>query len=91
MTTCPKCGYQCSDSPCAKCGEYITFASSTGSVLGIECPWPESVWPMTEKQYVKAVPDPVLRTAISGFLMRRGWEVAVKQMQEAQNAEVSHE
>ncbi len=53
--------------------------------LSIECPWPKSVWPMTEKQYVKAVPDPQTRTAISGFLMRRGWEVAVMQIKEAQN------
>jgi hypothetical protein len=47
-----------------------------------ECPWPESVWPMTAQQYVAAVPDPAQRTAISGFLMRRGWEVAVKQIEE---------
>lgn len=40
------------------------------------CPWPKDVWPMTEEEYVKAVPDPQTRTAISGFLMRRGWELA---------------
>lgn len=53
-----------------------------------ECPWPEDVWPMTEEQYVAAIPDPNLRTALSGFLMRRGWLVASydiqKRMEEAQ-------
>jgi len=39
------------------------------------CPWPESIWPMTDDEYVKAVPDPILRTAISGYLMRCGWEL----------------
>jgi hypothetical protein len=52
--------------------------------IKIPCPWPKKIWPMTEAQYVKAVPDPKLRTAISGFLMRRGWEVAIRQMKEAQ-------
>jgi hypothetical protein len=45
-----------------------------------ECPWPESVWPMTDDEYVKAVPDPKKRTAISGFLMRKGWELCRKEM-----------
>jgi len=45
-----------------------------------ECPWPVSIWPMTEAEYVKAVPDPHLRTAISGFLMRQGWESYERQM-----------
>lgn len=40
------------------------------------CPWPRAVWPMTEAEYVSAVPDPATRTSISGFLMRRGWELA---------------
>jgi hypothetical protein len=40
------------------------------------CPWPRDLWPMTEAEYVAAVPDPETRTAISGFLMRRGWERA---------------
>jgi hypothetical protein len=32
---------------------------------------------MTEAEYVAAVPNERLRTAISGFLMRKGWEVAM--------------
>ena len=40
-----------------------------------ECPWPADVWPMTKEEYAKAIPDPKLRTAISGFLMRLGWEL----------------
>jgi hypothetical protein len=41
-----------------------------------QCPWPADIWTMTEDEYVKAVPDPALRTRISGFLMRYGWEIA---------------
>lgn len=40
------------------------------------CPWPKDIWTMTKEEYVKAVPDHNLRTAISGFLMRLGWELA---------------
>lgn len=47
------------------------------------CPYPEDVFPMTDKEYVKAVPDPKLRTAISGFLMREGWRVAEGQVYDA--------
>ncbi|MEI6153627.1 MAG: hypothetical protein WCQ90_06030 [Deltaproteobacteria bacterium] len=50
-----------------------------------ECPWPEEVWPMTDDEYVQAIPDPKLRTAISGFLMRKGWEICVKQLEERRN------
>ena len=46
-----------------------------------ECPWPEDVWPMTKAEYVNAVPDPNVRTAISGFLMREGWELCIKQLE----------
>ena len=42
---------------------------------------------MTEAEYVSAVPDPNLRTAISGFLMRLGWKIAMKQVKEAQVGE----
>ncbi len=48
-----------------------------------ECPWPETVFSMTEEEYVNAVPDPATRTAISGFLMRRGWEVASQDIHES--------
>jgi hypothetical protein len=41
-----------------------------------KCPWPADIWTMTDVEYVKVVADPELRTAISGFLMRRGWELA---------------
>ena len=48
----------------------------------LRCPWPESVWPMTDAEYVKAVPDDNLRTGISGYLMRAGWTIAVDAMKE---------
>jgi hypothetical protein len=47
------------------------------------CPWPESAWPMTEAEYIKAVPDPHQRTAISGAVMRWGWELAQTTVNEA--------
>ena len=47
-----------------------------------KCPWPAEVWPMTQEEYVKAVPDPKLRTAISGRLMRVGWELCEKDVWE---------
>lgn len=40
------------------------------------CPYPEDIFTMTREEYVKAVPDKQLRTAISGLLMRLGWEAA---------------
>lgn len=48
-----------------------------------KCPYPEDIFTMTDDEYVKAVPDPLLRTRISGFLMRKGWEVAETQIIEA--------
>lgn len=42
------------------------------------CPWPEDVWAMTVEDYVRAVPDEKTRTAISGLLMRMGWNCALK-------------
>lgn len=45
-----------------------------------QCPWPESVWTMTEAEYVRAVPDPDQRTAISGAVMRWGWRLMEKYM-----------
>ena len=44
------------------------------------CPWPEDVWTMTKEEYAKAIPDPKLRTAISGFVMRLGWELAEEEI-----------
>ena len=37
---------------------------------------------MTENDYAEAVPNRGLRTAVSGFLMRQGWELAIKQIKE---------
>lgn len=44
------------------------------------CPYKNKVFPMTSEQYVKAVPDPHMRTAISGYLMREGWCVFENQL-----------
>jgi len=48
-----------------------------------ECPYPESVFPMTIEEYVKAIPDPRLRTAISGSLGREFWNIASEAIWEA--------
>jgi hypothetical protein len=54
--------------------------------MDLQCPWPEDIWTMTDEQYVKAVPNEDLRTAISGFLMRKGWEIALMQVSDFLNA-----
>jgi len=48
-----------------------------------ECPWPVDVWPMTDAEYAETVPDECQRTAISGYLMRLGWELCVKALERA--------
>ncbi|HUS40043.1 MAG TPA: hypothetical protein VMX74_11360 [Pirellulales bacterium] len=42
--------------------------------LPVPCPWPRDIFPMTPMQYADAVPDEVMRTAISGLMSRHGWE-----------------
>lgn len=39
-------------------------------------PYPISVFPISEDRYPEIVPDPGLRTALSGMLGRRFWDVA---------------
>ena len=39
-------------------------------------PYPEDIFPATVADYVKAVPDESLRTALSGALGRRFWSIA---------------
>ena len=46
------------------------------SAKPLDCPWPADVWQMTPEQYCRLVPDEIERTAVSGYLMRRGWELA---------------
>lgn len=59
--------------------------------LQADCPWPEDVWPMTTQEYVAAVPDEGLRTAISGFLMRQGWNLRERALKTALAAEAEAE
>jgi hypothetical protein len=47
-----------------------------------ENPYPKSIFPMSDEEYVKAIPDERLRTAISGYMARFGWNIAFKQMKE---------
>ena len=46
-------------------------------------PYPESVFPMTDEEYIKAIPDPVLRTAISGYSGRWVFEMASRMFYKA--------
>jgi hypothetical protein len=48
-----------------------------------ENPYPEDIFPMTIDEYVAAIPDPHLRTAISGCLARFGWRIAETQIWDA--------
>ena len=46
-------------------------------------PYPESIFPMPEGRYPEIVPDPELRTALSGMLGRRFWDIASDTIREA--------
>ncbi|KAF0148764.1 MAG: hypothetical protein FD143_2846 [Ignavibacteria bacterium] len=48
-----------------------------------ENPYPESVFPMTEDEYVEAIPDPHKRTAISGFMGRYVFEATKRRFIES--------
>ena len=39
-------------------------------------PYPESVFPMRRSEYQNIVPDPKIRTALSGMLGREFWDIA---------------
>ena len=45
-----------------------------------QCPWPEKVWPMDLDRYIEAVPNPNVRGAVSGYLMREGWRLAMDEV-----------
>ncbi len=46
-------------------------------------PYPETIFPMTVDEYVKEIPDELLRTRISGCLGRLFWEIASTSIMEA--------
>ncbi len=48
-------------------------------IQNINNPYPESVFPMTTKDYVKAIPDEHKRTAISGYCGRLFWDLAINE------------
>ena len=50
-------------------------------------PYPEDIFTMTREQYIEAVPDPGLRTAITGCLARWAWGVASDMIWDALRAE----
>jgi len=39
-------------------------------------PYPVEIFPMPREEYSEIVPDPHLRTALSGMLGREFWEIA---------------
>lgn len=46
-------------------------------------PYPDIIFPMTVDEYVKEIPDKLLRTRISGCLGRLFWEIASKSIWDA--------
>jgi hypothetical protein len=53
------------------------------TISKLQCPWPTDIFPISVEQYVERVPDPQDRTAISGLLMRMGWEHAIQSVKDA--------
>lgn len=51
-------------------------------------PYSESVFPMPREQYPNIVPNPELRTALSGMLGREFWEIASETIWEAMIAAI---
>lgn len=47
-----------------------------------ECPYPVDIFPMDLERYPEIVPDPDVRTALSGVLGRFFWELAERQIWE---------
>lgn len=41
-----------------------------------KCPYNEKIFPMKRDRYAEIVPDPKVRTALSGMLGREFWEIA---------------
>ena len=60
----------------------IDVVNALQLIDAMQTPYPVSVWPMTNEQYAEAIPDPHLRTAISGYLARFGWEIAINQVRD---------
>ena len=48
-------------------------------IQNINNPYPESVFPMTTKDYVKAIPNEHKRTTISGYCGRLFWDLAINE------------
>ncbi len=48
-----------------------------------QCPYPESVFPLPKEKYEEIVPDPKMRTALSGMLGREFWNIASESIWEA--------
>ena len=46
-------------------------------------PYPASIFPMARERYPEIVPDPQLRTALSGMLGREFWDIASEMIWEA--------
>lgn len=46
-------------------------------------PYPESIFPMPEERYPEIMPDPELRTSLSGMLGRKFWNIASEDIWEA--------
>lgn len=48
-----------------------------------ENPYPKSVFTMPSERYIEVVPDPDIRTGLSGMLGREFWDIASEEIWEA--------
>jgi len=53
-------------------------------------PYPIEIFPMTIDEYIEQIPDPILRTAISGYLGRLFWNIASETIWEKINEAIEN-
>ena len=64
-------------------GKIMDFEEAMGEIGGIECPWPEDIWPEISPEGWKTVrealkKDGLIIDSVSGNLMRRGWNLCME-------------
>ena len=47
-----------------------------------ECPYPESLFTMTEKEFIEVLPNPLARSRVSGYLGRLFWNMCSNEIYE---------
>lgn len=73
------------DNAAASCRDVPALVKAVKIPGEIQCPWPKDVWPSTRGEVGELMRRKLGdndTTAISGVLMREGWELAIKTIQE---------